>query len=125
MAITSTSSEARQIQMNTRIDARLKEAGDAVLTRLGYTPSAAVRGFWRFVVEHQDDAAAICEVIAPDAASMLSDAVDRRLSATAELRDLYAQTANELRIAEATPADLPSWDNLREAWYDERLDREA
>ena len=41
MAITTTSSEARQIQMNTRIDARLKEAGDAVLTRLGYTPSAA------------------------------------------------------------------------------------
>ena len=56
---------------------------------------------------------------------MLSDAVDRRLSATAELRDLYTQTANELRIAEATSADLPSWDNLREAWYDERLDREA
>lgn len=34
MAITTTSSEARQIQMNTRIDARLKEAGDAVLRAL-------------------------------------------------------------------------------------------
>lgn len=34
----------RQVQMNTRMDESLKEAGDAVLRQLGYTPSTAVRG---------------------------------------------------------------------------------
>lgn len=117
--------QARQTQMNTRIDATLKEAGDAVLARLGYTPSAAVRGLWRFVVAHQDDAAAVREVIEPDAASALSDEAARKASAISGLRSLYAQTADELGIVAAQDTDLPPWDDLRDAWYDERLEREA
>ena len=97
---------ARQTQMNTRIDATLKGAGDAVLARLGYTPSAAVR-------------------IEPDAASALSDEAARKASAISGLRSLYAQTADELGIVAAQDTDLPPWDDLRDAWYDERLEREA
>ena len=115
---------ARQTQMNTRIDATLKEAGDAVLARLGYTPSAAVRGLWRFVVAHQDDAAAVREVIEPDAAPALSDEVARKVSAISGLRSLYARTADELGIVAAQDTDLPSWDDLRDEWYAERLERE-
>ncbi len=118
-------SGARQTQMNTRIDASLKEAGDAVLARMGYSPSVAVRGLWRFVVDRQDDAAAVREVIEPDAVSALSDDSARKMRATAGLRTLYEQTAAELGISSEPPADLPSWDELREAWYDERLNEEA
>lgn len=74
---------ARQTQMNTRIDATLKEAGDAVLARLGYSPSAAVRGLWQFVVDHQDDAASVRKVIEPGVASALSDESARKASAPA------------------------------------------
>ncbi|MGQ5426067.1 hypothetical protein ACULPM_03355 [Thermophilibacter sp. ZX-H3] len=116
---------ARQMQMNTRIDATLKEAGDAVLARLGYSPSAAVRGLWQFVVDHQDDAASVRKVIEPGAASALSDESARKASAITSLRSLYAQTAHELGIPGSDGADIPSWDDLREDWYDERLDREA
>lgn len=116
---------ARQTQMNTRIDATLKEAGDAVLTRLGYSPSAAVRGLWQFVVDHQDDAASVREVIEPGAAGVLSDESARKASAIAGLRSLYAQTARELGIPGNDGADIPSWDDLREDWYDERLERET
>ena len=116
---------ARQTQMNTRIDAELKVAGDAALAHLGYTPSAAVRGLWRFVVDHQDDAAAVREVIEPDAASALSDEASRKAAAIAGLRSLYEQTACELGISGKDEAELPSWDGLREDWYDERLEREA
>ena len=122
---TTAASQARQTQMNTRIDASLKEAGDAVLARLGYSPSAAVRGLWQFVVDHQDDAASVRKVIAPDAATALSDEADRKTSAITSLRSLYTQTARELGISESDNADLPSWDDLREDWYDERLEREA
>lgn len=116
---------ARQMQMNTRIDVTLKEAGDAVLARLGYSPSAAVRGLWQFIVDHQDDAASVRKVIEPDAASALSDEAARKASAITRLRSLYAQTARELGIPGNDGADIPSWDDLREDWYDERLEREA
>lgn len=115
----------RQTQMNTRIDVGLKEAGDAALAHLGYTPSAAVRGLWRFVVDHQDDASAVRSVIEPDAASALSDEAARKVAAVSGLRSLYEQTACELGIPDKAEADLPSWDDLREDWYDERLEREA
>ena len=114
-----------QTQMNARIDAELKEAGDTALARLGYTPSAAVRGLWRFVVDHQDDAAALREVIEPGAASALSDEAVRKAAAISGLRSLYEQTACELGIPDKAEADLPSWDDLRGDWYDERLEREA
>ena len=122
---TTAAPQARQTQMNTRIDAALKEAGDAVLARLGYSPSAAVRGLWQFVVGHQDDAASVREVIEPGAASALSDEAARKASAITSLRSLYAQTARELGISGNDGADIPSWDDLREDWYDERLEKEA
>ena len=122
---TTAASQVRQTQMNTRIDMALKEAGDAVLARLGYSPSAAVRGLWQFVVDHQDDAASVRKVIEPGVASALSDESARKASAITSLRSLYAQTARELGIPGNDGADIPSWDDLREDWYDERLDREA
>ena len=115
----------RQTQMNTRIDVGLKEAGDAALARLGYTPSAAVRGLWRFVVDHQDDAASVRSVIEPDAASALSGEASRKAAAISDLRSLYEQTACELGIPNKAEAGLPPWDDLREDWYDERLEWEA
>ena len=33
-------------QMNIRMDAALKESGNAALARLGYTPSQAIRALW-------------------------------------------------------------------------------
>ena len=122
---TTAASQARQTQMNTRIDIALKEAGDAVLARLGYSPSAAVRGLWQFVVDHQDDAASVRKVIAPDAVTALSDETARKASAITSLRSLYAQTARELGISGNDGVGLPSWDDLSEDWYDERLEREA
>ena len=36
--------DTRPVQMNVRIDRQLKEAGDAVLTHIGMTPSQVVNG---------------------------------------------------------------------------------
>ena len=55
----------------------------------------------------------------------LSDEAARKASAITSLRSLYAQMARELGISGNDRADIPSWDDLREDWYDERLDREA
>ena len=125
MAVTASAPGSRQTQMNTRIDMALKEAGDTVLGNLGYTPSMAVRGFWRFIVIHQDDAAAVREIIEPAVATELSDEVARKTSATSRLRSLYEQTVAELEIDGEGADILPSWDELRDAWYDERLGGDA
>lgn len=42
--------DKKSIQMNVRIDRQLKEAGDAVLTHIGMTPSQAVRTLWEYLV---------------------------------------------------------------------------
>ena len=49
------------------------------------------------------------------------DGADRKVSALHDLGSLRAQTVRELDISEKDGADLPSWDDLREGWYDERL----
>ena len=51
------------------------------------------------------------------------DGAVRKVSALHDLGSLRAQTARELDISERDGADLPSWDDLREGWYDERLEK--
>ncbi len=117
--------------MNTRIEEGLKKAGDDVLARLGYSPSVAVRGLWRYVVDNQDDAGAIAKVIEPSAAEGLSDAASRKVEATRSIRELFARTTADLGIGDASPSgvptsgEVPSWDDLRDDWYMERLGREG
>ena len=62
------------IQMNTRIDRRLKQSGDEALRHAGFTPSQAVRHLWEFASRHRHDPAAIRSVLAGGAASGISGA---------------------------------------------------
>ena len=56
MAISSSvlSDATLSTQMNTRIERALKMQGDAVLERLGISPSQAVRSLWSYLA-HNDD----------------------------------------------------------------------
>lgn len=112
--------------MNTRIDASLKKTGDAVLARLGYSPSAAVRGLWQYIVDNQDDANTIVRVIGPSAAAGISEAASHKVEATRSIRELFARTAAELGMEDAPPGGaVPSWDELRDDWYARRLEERA
>ena len=51
------------------------------------------------------------------------DDVARKVLALSGLRSLRAQTVRELDVPGKGEANLPSWDDLREGWYDERLKR--
>ena len=41
------------IQMNTRIDERVKSSGDSVFERVGYTPTRVVRAIWGYASRHE------------------------------------------------------------------------
>ena len=43
---------ATMVQMNTRIDADLKQRGDEALKRAGFTPSQAIRALWEYAANH-------------------------------------------------------------------------
>lgn len=51
-----------------------------------------------------------------------TDDVARKVPALHDLRALRAQTVRELDISGKDGAYLPSWEDLREGWYDERLE---
>lgn len=50
-----------------------------------------------------------------------TDGTAQKASALSDLRSLHAQTVRELDISGKGETDLPSWGDLREGWYDERL----
>jgi len=65
------------VQMNTRIDADLKAAGDEAFKKLGYTPSRVVRAIWSHAARNS------CE---PDNIKRLLDAAEGPQAGEEELR---------------------------------------
>lgn len=55
------------VQMNTRIDSQLKADGDAVFASLGFTPSDAVRGIYKFAVRQKRNPRMIENVLIEEA----------------------------------------------------------
>lgn len=119
---TAVSAPSRSVQMNIRIGGQLKQAGDDVLSRLGLTPSAAVRGLWEFLVAHQESPEAIRAVVEPASMQSESDERQEKLRAIQHVRSQYAQLARSLGIEGASPGAEPAWDELRDAMYDARIE---
>lgn len=57
------SAAAGMTQMNVRIDAATKSAGDAALANAGYTPSSAARTLWSYAAAHADSPESIAELL--------------------------------------------------------------
>ncbi len=55
MAQMATAEKSKSVQMNVRIEQDLKQQGDSVFARLGYTPTQAVRGLYRFATNSTPD----------------------------------------------------------------------
>ncbi len=107
----------KTVQMNTRIDAGIKAAGDRAFSRLGYTPSQVVRIIWNFAARHENDPQALHEYL--DAANNefspdLHDHAERH-NALYEEWGLLDEAYHELGITLHTPED----DAERMAYYDE------
>ena len=54
------------VQMNTRIDADLKQRGDEALKRAGFTPSQAIRALWEYAADHALEPKAIRSALEGD-----------------------------------------------------------
>lgn len=70
--------KARQAQVNARIDAELKESGDAALAAAGLTPTQAVRLLWSLAVRYRDEPERLHEALDPDSAAPSADEMAER-----------------------------------------------
>lgn len=112
---------ASSVQMNTRLDKSLKETGDAVLRRLGYSPSQAVRTLWEFLAAHQSEPSAVREFMEPYVQEGSADAAERRKAATREIRSRYQQLVQLAGIdPDAMGNAEPTYEDLRAEWYEGR-----
>lgn len=70
--------QPKTTQMNTRIDAGLKQRGDRALAQAGYSPSQAVRKLWEFADNHRNDPQAIRGLFSSSGSSISDQETERR-----------------------------------------------
>ena len=100
-------------QMNTRIPATLKSAGDEVLARYGKTASEVMRAVWSWMVAHQE-----LPVCAQDS-GVEDEATSQTLEAIQKQSKALGLLCEEVGITwkyEPMP-----YANLRDAMYEDRL----
>lgn len=119
------------VQMNTRIDALLKERGDKVLMKAGLTPTKAVRGLWELAVRHEEEPELLAEVLSgasllpPKAEGSASPGVTDRLAALHEGWDIVRNSGLSARAVEFCLSDATPLEELRERAARERLGHAA
>lgn len=108
-------------QLNTRIDANLKERGDRVLARRGFTPSTAIRALWSYADTHGD----VPPFLLEEQAKRENDECAARIQKAKDGYGMAIRMAQELASDPSTFEDVLSsttWEDLREEMYEERLD---
>lgn len=103
------------VQMNTRLDSATKAAGDAVLRRNGYSPSAATQALWGYLASHQQ----LPEFMPPRKPSAPTEARRREIL---EGKGLAVRLFQQITgVSASLPQEsLTSYDDLRQAAYVER-----
>lgn len=110
--------DTRPVQMNVRIDRQLKEAGDAVLTHIGMTPSQAVRELWQYLTEngHMPVAKKNDDKVLPD--DIRSKASSSRVSEGAALISNFYE---RFSIQRPSPDESFDYDELYDQMMSERF----
>lgn len=101
------------VQMNVRIDEELKERGDAVFARAGFTPSQVVRAAW----EYADEVGDIPPFMRPNDEVELS----RKLKAVEEGSRRWEHFFKDQGLPVPSPSDV-DYKALRDEVYDDALE---
>lgn len=110
-------------QINVRINRDLKEAGDAVLARLGVSPSQIVRDLWAKLAEHRDAPQQVLDALQLDTRTAEEQAeIDRKLAIIERATTRFEEFGKRygLNVADCRPL---TDDELEEARWEEYLER--
>ena len=110
---------AATAQLNVRVPAELKRGGDEVLSRFGISASEAVRGLLDYVVSHQAPPEFLAK---PTPARGERAWTDDGCGLAVQAAGLAAGAGSAQTAPKAMQA-LPTWEDERDALYDDLLDR--
>ena len=104
-------------QMNIRIGKTLKERGDRVLSRAGYTPSQAVRALYEFAIKHEAEPETIAAMLADgqdDNSDRRAARQEARRAALCDIDRLVDEQRTLLGASFVPGSDDRPFDELRE-----------
>lgn len=111
-------------QINVRISRDLKEKGDAVLARLGISPSQIVRDLWAKLAEHRDHPQQVLEALQLDVRTAEEQAeIDRKLAIIDRATTRFEEFGKRYGLS---PENMPQYDedfDWHEAMWEERDER--
>lgn len=113
-----------QSQVNARIDAGLKSAGDAALAAAGLTPTQAVRMLWSLAVRYRDEPGKLRAALDPDSAEPSADELAerrRKVEVAHQGADLIEAFYREIGISSDNLPDPLPYEELRELAFEERM----
>lgn len=120
-------SSAPIAQVNARVDADLKEQGDAALERAGFTPTTAIRALWRLAIQLDNQPGALADLLEPDRARATDEELAERARKVALAQkgahivsDCLERMGIRPNGAASAVASL-SLEEMRELAYEERL----
>ncbi len=110
-------------QINARIDAQQKAAGDAALAAAGISPSEAVRALWDLAVRYSHEPGKLAAVLFPDREAQARQAIEEERERKTKLV-LVCNSVVEQELAKYGCVQLPktdarSFDQLKEDAYAE------
>ena len=115
--------DAAIAQVNARIDASLKTAGDAALAKAGLTPTKAIRAMWQRFAELADRPEKIRELV--ESRDVLASAErskqERKLSLAQEGSAIVLRSLAERGVVVPEGFEALSYEELREQVLLERL----
>lgn len=109
------------VQMNTRIGRDVKQAGDAVFARFGFSPSQVVRAVWEYASIHQD----VPPFMKEREAGTQQAERDRKIALVRNGAGLACSIAQEQCGYTGPVGDLlagQTWREMRDGVYDDMLD---
>ena len=113
---------AAQAQINVRINAEVKAAGDRVIESLGLSTSEVVRMLWRKLAEGEQEARKVIDELAQESEKDRQAEIDRKLAALRKADESWDRFVKLVGLNPATHVPL-SDEEMREARYQHILEK--
>lgn len=113
-----------EAQVNVRMSAELKKAGDAVLAKAGITPSQAVRALWTYAADHEDDPRKVASMLMSNGTTAEEEAAERERAERIRRRRELAARGPKLMEEGCRAMGIP-WPPEPSSWTDEEWEEQA
>ena len=113
-------------QVNARLDAEIKHAGDQALRAVGYAPTRAIKALWGFAGRHRHDPASLKDLLRTledDSQPGIDGDFQRKAERLREGQLIYERALQEMGVAATERATAPYEELLAQAHLEKEAER--